>query len=163
MISFGAEVRQEKSLDDARTTLVEVIEDLKKYPPTEEEVTRARTRLLKNFELSLKRSDQVGLRLSESIALGDWRLAFLDRDRLEKVTPADVARVASAYLKASNRTIGLFIPEENADRAITPAAPDLAPCSRITKASRRFRRVKTLPPRRRISRSERRAARSTTG
>ena len=35
MISFGAEVRQEKSLDDARTTLVEVIEDLKKYPPTD--------------------------------------------------------------------------------------------------------------------------------
>src|SRR4029453_12264926 len=35
-------------------------------------------------------------------------------------------RVASAYLKASNRTIGLFIPEANAARAITPAAPDLA-------------------------------------
>jgi zinc protease len=126
MISFGAEVRQEKSLEDARVTLVEVIDDLKKYPPTEEEVSRARTRLLKNFELSLKRSDQVGLRLSESIALGDWRLAFLDRDRLEKVTPADVARVATAYLKASNRTIGLFIPEENADRATIPAAPDIA-------------------------------------
>jgi zinc protease len=126
MISFGAEVRQEKSLDDAKTTLVEVIEDLKKYPPTEEEVTRARTRLLKNFELSLKRSDQIGLRLSESIALGDWRLAFFDRDRLEKVTTADVARVASAYLKASNRTTGLFIPEESADRATIPPPPDLA-------------------------------------
>ena len=44
------------------------------------EVARARTRLLKNFELSLKRSDQIGLRLSESIANGDWRLAFFDRD-----------------------------------------------------------------------------------
>lgn len=126
MLSFGAEVRQDKSLEDARATLVDVIEDLRKNPPTEEEVTRARTRLLKNFELSLKRSDQIGLRLSESIALGDWRLAFLDRDRLEKVTPADVARVASDYLKVSNRTIGLFIPENNADRAIIPAAPDVA-------------------------------------
>lgn len=125
MISFGAEVRQEKSLEEAKNTLLDVIEDIKKNPPTEEEVSRARVRLLKNFELSLKRSDQIGLRLSESIALGDWRLAFLDRDRLEKVTPADVARVAAAYMKTSNRTIGLFIPENNSDRAVNPSAPDL--------------------------------------
>jgi zinc protease len=126
MLSFSADVRQEKSLEDAKTTLLEVIEDIKKNPPTEEEVNRARTRLLKNFELSLKRSDQIGLRLSESIALGDWRLAFYERDRLEKVTPADVARVATAYLKTSNRTIGLFIPETNADRTLIPPAPDIA-------------------------------------
>jgi zinc protease len=125
-ISFGADVRQEKSLEDAKATLLEVIEDIKKNPPTEEEVIRARTRILKNFELSLKRSDQIGLRLSESIAMGDWRLAFLDRDRLEKVTPADVARVVATYLKASNRTIGLFIPENNADRSIIPEPPDIA-------------------------------------
>lgn len=125
-INFSAEVRQEKSLEDAKETLLAVLEDIKQNPPTEEEVTRARTRLLKNFELSLKRSDQIGLRLSESIALGDWRLAFLDRDRLETVTPGDVARVASAYLKTSNRTIGLFIPESNADRTIVPNVPDIA-------------------------------------
>src|SRR6185436_3693434 len=94
-------------------------------PPTEEEVTRARTRILKNFELSLKQSDRVGLRLSESIALGDWRLAFLDRDNLEKVTPGDVARVASLYLKPANRTIGLFIPEQNADRTLVPEKPEI--------------------------------------
>ena len=125
-INFSAEVRQDKPLEDAKTTMLAVLEDIKKNPPTEEEVTRARTRLLKNFELSLKRSDQVGLRLSESIANGDWRLAFLDRDRLEKVTPADVARVATAYLKPSNRTVGLFIPEANADRTVVPDPPDIA-------------------------------------
>ncbi|HET6409877.1 MAG TPA: insulinase family protein, partial [Chthoniobacteraceae bacterium] len=126
MLSFSAEVRQEKSLDDAKAALLAVIEDIKKNPATEEEVSRARTRLLKNFELSLKRSDQIGLRLSESIALGDWRLAFLDRDRLEKVSRTDIQRVLSAYLKTSNRTIGLFIPEDNADRAVPPATPDIA-------------------------------------
>lgn len=125
-MSFSAEVRQEKSLDDAKTTLLAVLDDLKANPPTEEEVSRARTRLLKNFELSLKQSDRIGLRLSESIALGDWRLAFLDRDRLEKVTAADVARVANLYLKPSNRTVGLFIPEQNPDRTVVPDPPDIA-------------------------------------
>jgi zinc protease len=57
--------------------------------------------------------------------MGDWRLLFLNRDRVEKVTPEDVARVAKQYLKASNRTIGRFIPEAAPERAEIPAAPDL--------------------------------------
>ena len=126
MFQISAEVRKEKSLEEAQATLLATLEDLQKNPPTEEEVTRARTRMLKNFELFLKRSDQIGLRLSESIGAGDWRLAFLERDRLEKVTPADVTRVASTYLKTSNRVIGLFIPEDNADRVTVPAAPAIA-------------------------------------
>lgn len=125
-LDFGAEVRQEKSLEDAKTTMLAVLDDLKKNAPTEEEVSRARTRLLKDFEMSLKQSDRVGLRLSESIAQGDWRLAFLERDHVEKVTPADAARVAALYLKPSNRTIGLFIPEQNAERTVVPETPDIA-------------------------------------
>ena len=126
LLNFSAEVRQEKSLDEAKAAMLGVLDDLKNNPPTEEEVTRARTRILKNFEMSLKQSDRIGLRLSESIALGDWRLAFIDRDNVEKVTPADVARVAALYLKASNRTLGFFIPEQNADRTLVPDRPDLS-------------------------------------
>ena len=47
---------------------------------------------------------------------GDWRCFFLDRDEVNKVTPADVARVAKAYLKSSNRTLGEFIPTTAPDR-----------------------------------------------
>jgi len=36
----------------------------------------------------------VGMALSEYVSLGDWRLFFIYRDRLKKVTPADVQRVA---------------------------------------------------------------------
>jgi zinc protease len=63
--------------------------------------------------MAFKQSDRIGVRLSEYVGRGDWRLAFLDRDQVEKVTPADCARVAAAYLKPSNRTIGLFIPEQD--------------------------------------------------
>ena len=125
-VDFSAEVRQEKSVEDAKTALLTVLDDIVKNPPTEEEVARARTRILKNFEMSLKHSDRIGLRLSESIALGDWRLAFLNRDQLEKVTAADAARVAALYLKPSNRTLGLFIPEQNADRTVVPDVPEIA-------------------------------------
>lgn len=57
--------------------------------------------------------------------MGDWRLMFLHRDRVRKVTPADVKRVAGAYLKSSNRTAGIFVPTEKPDRAEIPPAPDV--------------------------------------
>lgn len=123
--NFVAEVRMEQSLPEARSTMLSVLDDLRKNPPTTEEVERAKVRLLKNYELLLKQSDRLGLTLSEYIGMGDWRLAFLNRDNLEKVTPADVARVAQQYFKSSNRTVGSFIPENNPDRAEIPDAPNL--------------------------------------
>ena len=65
----------------------------------------------------------VGLTLSESAAAGDWRLLFLERDDIKKVTEQDVLRVAKAYLKESNRTLGEFIPTKNPDRAEIPPRP----------------------------------------
>jgi zinc protease len=59
--------------------------------------------------------------LSEPISRGDWRLFFLDRDNIKKVTGDDVIRVAKAYLKEDNRTIGFFRPVDAADRAEIPA------------------------------------------
>src|SRR5205085_1835497 len=62
--------------------------------------------------------------LSENVAIGDWRLFFLYRDQLRKVTLADVQRVAEHYLKPANRVIGQFVPTEQPQRADIPKAPD---------------------------------------
>jgi zinc protease len=123
---FGAEVRQGDSLDVARDALLATIEGITAAPPTKEEVERARAQLLKNIELTLNNSDRVGLTLSEFIGAGDWRLYFLHRDRLRKVTPEEVTQVAARYFKPSNRTLGLFIPTATPDRAEIPATPDLS-------------------------------------
>ena len=122
---FGAEVRQGDSLEAARDTLIETIEGIGANPPTKEEVERARAQILKNTELSINNSDQVGLTLSEFIGAGDWRLFFLHRDRVRKTTPEEVAQVAARYFKPANRTLGLFIPTAKPDRAEIPATPDL--------------------------------------
>ena len=126
LIMFGAVLNKTDSLDEARNIMVSTIAGVVKEPPSKEEVDRAKARLEKDIDLELRNSERVGLYLSEYLAQGDWRLLFLDRDRLEKVTPEDVKRVAAAYLKTSNETIGEFIPDPKPDRAEIPAKTDVA-------------------------------------
>ncbi len=121
---FGAEVRKENSIDEARDILTKTLEGFASSSPTKEEVDRAKAGILKNIELTLNSSDRVGLTMSEYIAQGDWRLFFLYRDRVRSVTPEDVKRVASTYLKPSNRTVGVFLPTEKPERAEIPTVTD---------------------------------------
>ena len=122
---LSASVRKENSLEDARVTMLATLDSLAMNPPTPEEVERAKSRLLKNWELAYNSSDRVGLAMSGSIAQGDWRLYFLYRDNIQAVTPEDVVTVARKYFKPSNRTIGSFIPTESPDRAEIPDAPNV--------------------------------------
>ena len=126
MLMAFAEVPINGNLTEARDALVQTVEEFTKTPPTKEEVGRARAALLKNKELTLSDSGRFGFVLSEWIAKGDWRLFFLDRDRLRTVTPEDVQRVAAKYLLASNRTLGMFFPTATPVRAEIPAKMDTA-------------------------------------
>jgi len=121
---FGfAELRKDQSLDSARATMAALLDTSRTY--TIEEVERVKTEALKNFDLHLNNSEQVAISLTEFAAAGDWRLMFLNRDRLRKVTPADLQRVSAAYLKPSNRTVVEFIPTAAPDRAEIPQTPNV--------------------------------------
>ena len=122
---FGAEVRVGTALDPARDALLQTVEGFVASPPSKEEVERARAQLLKNIDLNLNRSDRIGLTLSEFIGAGDWRLYFLHRDRLRKITVDEVQAAATKYFKPANRTLGLFIPTPKPDRAEIPTTPDV--------------------------------------
>lgn len=123
---INADVLKEKSLDDARTTFYNTISELNTKPVTAEEVEKAKSKLMKDFEQLYRNSARVGTGLSEFIGQGDWRLMFLYRDNLKKVTADDVNRVAKKYMVPSNRTVGVFIPTNNPVRAEIPATPDVA-------------------------------------
>jgi zinc protease len=111
----------------AKEAMLNVLEGFAKKPPTKEEVDRARTALLKQFELLLNASDRIGVTLSEFAAAGDWRLIFLSRDRLEALTVDDVVRVSTKYFKQASRTVGEYVPTEKPERAEIPPVADLGP------------------------------------
>jgi zinc protease len=124
LVSFDAELPKDGNLQSAKTTLINIAEGIAAEPITEAELNRVRAESLNNIERALTSADKVGLYLSESIADGDWRLLFWERDQIKKTTVADLQRVAAKYLVPSNRTIGMFIPEDKPVRAEIPPVPD---------------------------------------
>ena len=123
---FGASLGKDMSIEAARAALIAALEGIAADPITDDEVERARTQLLNDIDMAMTNPRQLGIALSEFIAMGDWRLFFLYRDGLRKAKREDVQRVAAQYLKTSNRTLGMFLPTPQPERAEIPPAPDVA-------------------------------------
>lgn len=125
---FGAVVKKGEPLDRVREKLIEIVETgFAKQPPTEAEMTRMRRDNETSFERTLADPQQFGVSLSEYIAAGDWRLFFLARERIASVSAEDVARESARFFRRDNRTVGLFLPEDEPQRAeIPPPLPAAA-------------------------------------
>ena len=125
-IVFWAQVAPEDAIEPARDAMLAALGDVAKRPITAEEVERVRAKALKSFDEVFNDPEKAGVSLSEAIATGDWRLFFLYRDYWRKLQPEDVQRVATAWLKPANRTVGMFLPEANPDRAPEATPVNLA-------------------------------------
>jgi zinc protease len=125
-IVFWAQVAPEDAIEPARDAMLAALGDVAKQPITAEEVERVRAKALKSFDEVFNDPEKAGVSLSEAIATGDWRLFFLYRDHWRKLRPEDVQRVATAWLKPANRTVGMFLPESNPDRAPEATPVNLA-------------------------------------
>ncbi len=116
----------ETDMQKTKKALLDTLENIKQKPITAEEIERAKRSIQKEIDLAFNNSQKISIELSEWIGIGDWRLMFIERDRIESVTLEDVQRVAEHYLVESNRTFGQFIPTENPKRAEIPEAPEIA-------------------------------------
>ena len=126
LLGFWANLNKTQSLDKARDVMLATIESIGSKPFTDVELERVKLQLVKQYDQAIADSGRFAVALSEAVAVGDWRYYFYQRDRIAKVTLADVQRVAKTYFKAQNRTLGRFIPTDKPDRADMPAKPELA-------------------------------------
>jgi zinc protease len=125
VLEVMARVDRNGSPDEVRQTLLKVLERLAVDKVTPSELERARRELLTQQELLMTRSNVIGRVLSEWGAMGDWRLFFLHRDRLAQVSLEDVNRVAARYVVRSNRTLGMYMPSDQPQRAAVPETPSV--------------------------------------
>ena len=115
-INFNVSVPSEKSLEEAESELLKVLDDLKVNPITADELKRARANIMKQLDQLSRNSGVMGTYMSEFIGAGDWRLAFIHRDRIESTTVEQVNAAVQKYFIPTNRTIGNFIPTDKPER-----------------------------------------------
>ncbi len=116
----------EGKLELVTPVLLDVLESLDSQAFTAEEVERAKIRSKRGYENTLSNAAAMANALSSASSLGDWRLWFIQRDRIAAVTADDVNRVAATYFKKQNRTVGIFIPVEQPERLSVPAVESIA-------------------------------------
>src|SRR5262249_54923729 len=113
------------SVDVVRDALLKTIEGLASAPITPAEVERAKARNRREFESLLSDSRTMALQLSSASAVGDWRMLFVQRDRLDAASVDDVNRVARTYFQRPNRTVGVYIPVDKPERLAVGNAPSM--------------------------------------
>lgn len=126
ILEMTAHVADKTTNEEVRDIMLDVQEKFATKPATKEEVDRAVQRYLSAREQALTKSKRIALELSEWAAAGDWRLLFIHRDRVAKMTPEEVNKVAAKYLRQSNRTVGMFIPTTEVARTPVPPNPNIA-------------------------------------
>ena len=118
-------VNRDSTVDAIRESLSKMIEKVVTNGVTEEELSRAILELVNRKEDMQNDTASFAYELSDWAASGDWRLFFLERDRIEKVTVEEVKKVALRYFKDSNRTTGIFVPTPQPNRSSIPQSPNV--------------------------------------
>ena len=109
---FTAQVRSGKSPADLEKAIYEELAKLAKDGVPAEELEKARNQTLANLYRRLKTiAGKANLLGTYEVFFGDWNMVNQAAPMLEKVTPADVQRVAAKYFSEKNRTVATLIPE----------------------------------------------------
>ena len=123
-IIFMAKVAKGKDPRVVSKRLSEVLDQLKPAQFTQADLVRYQAQFSRAFDLAMTDSASIAIYLSEWASRGDWRLMFLNRDRVDSLKLSDV-QAAIKYLKPSNRTVGLFLPTKVVDKVPQSVAINL--------------------------------------
>src|SRR5436305_13419609 len=109
---FYAIVQQGHTAEEAEKDLAEEIERVKREPMSAAELEKAKNQIIAGLvfgrETVQEKADALG---HASVILGDWRQVNRQLAEYEKVTAADVERVANQYFRPENRTVVYMLPE----------------------------------------------------
>jgi zinc protease len=89
------------------------------------EFERERTHWLAEWQRGFANTERVAAELSGAVARGDWRLYFLEREYVRRLTLTDIRRVAGDLLREDNRVVATYMPEERPRQNPEPQAQDL--------------------------------------
>jgi predicted Zn-dependent peptidase len=105
---------QGKTADELEKAWEEIIGRIQKEGVDEATVKRVKVKSRAGLLRALdSNSGLAGALASTWMEYGDWRKIFTDLEELDKVTPADVQRVARTYFAPRNKTVGVTVQPKN--------------------------------------------------
>ena len=125
--SFQVEcvVKDGKDPAAAEAGVYEEIEKLRREPVGAEELQKVKNQGKANAYRRLSSPFSIAVQLMFYEGLGDWRYINTYAEEVDRVTAADLQRVAEAYLAPETRTVGVFLRKEKG-AAAEPEDPELA-------------------------------------
>ena len=106
---FFAAPAQGHTAEEMAGPIHEEIEKLKTQDVTDEELESIKTRAKADLIRGLGNDQGLAFQLGEYQALyGDWRELFRQIEEIEKVTKADIRRVANKTFREENRTVAII-------------------------------------------------------
>ena len=95
---------------EVETAIYEELERLKQEPVSPQELEKVLNNLDADLVRGLRSNSGLAAQLSlYQAVVGDWRSILTSRDKVAKVTAADVQRVATQYFTKSNRTVAVLV------------------------------------------------------
>ncbi len=106
----GATAASGKNIEDVEKAINDEIEKIKKEPPSEQEVQKAKNQIEASFIMGQDSIYMQARMIGTFEMIGGWRLWDRYLEGIRKVSPEDVRRVAEKYLVPDKRTTGILIP-----------------------------------------------------
>ncbi|WP_447588360.1 M16 family metallopeptidase [Aquipseudomonas campi] len=115
LLSAVPNVQKGKTLEQVEAGLWRQLDDLKKNPPSAEEVQRVRAQVIAGlvYERDSITSQASTIGQLESVGLS-WKLMDEELTALEAVTPADIQKAAQTYFTRTRLSVAHVLPEETA-------------------------------------------------
>ena len=115
---ISAAPRAPHTTAEVEQAVYEELDRLKREPVSPHELQKIINQVDASLVRALRSNSGMASRLAYFQAIsGDWRETFKRRDRIAKVTPDDIRRVAAQYFTKSNRVVATLVkPEDGAGK-----------------------------------------------
>jgi len=114
LILFLSVPSKDKTSAQSLELIEKEIEKIKKEQVSAQELVKYKQMTKKSLINQMKSNARMAAQLTYyDVVQGDWRLLFDELVNIDKITAADIQRVANTYLVVTNRTIGEIVPEKN--------------------------------------------------
>lgn len=112
LFNVYAHVSPDVSPEEVERVILTELQRVVKVGVAENEVAKAKSLIAAHVAYGRDGTYNIAVQMSEAEAVADWRFYQSYAANINRVTPADVQRVARTYFTEDNRTVGIFVPKE---------------------------------------------------